>query len=52
MALQRAKHEGIDKDKRLKEPPYSGNLAMYAVARLSYYMCYKCKKPYFGGLKS
>ena len=22
------------------------------MARLSYYMCFKCKKPYFGGLKS
>ena len=52
MAVQRAKHEGIDKDDRLKEPPYSGDLDSYAIARLSYYMCYKCKKPYFGGLKS
>jgi hypothetical protein len=52
MALQRAKHEGIDKDARLKEPPYNGDLASYSVARLSYYMCFKCKKPYFGGLKS
>lgn len=38
MALQRAKHEGIDKDQRLQEPPYNGHLPSYAVARLSYYM--------------
>ena len=52
MSVQRAKHEGIDKDKRMQEPPYSGDLTSYAMARLSYYMCFKCKKPYFGGLKS
>ena len=52
MALQRGKHEGIDKDDRLKDPPYNGDLASYSVARLSYYMWFKCKKPYFGGLKS
>jgi hypothetical protein len=52
MAFKRGKHEGIDKDDRLKDPPYNGDLQSYAVARLSYYMCYKCKKPYFGGLKS
>ena len=38
MALQRGKHEGIDKDDRLKDPPYNGDLASYSVARLSYYM--------------
>ena len=43
MALQRAKHEGIDKDDRLKEAPYNGDLQSYAVARLSYYMWFKCK---------
>ena len=38
MALKRAKHEGIDKDQRLKEPPYNGVLEPYAIARLSYYL--------------
>lgn len=52
MALKRGKHEGIDKDQRMKDPPYNNDLASYAIARLSYYMCFKCKKPYFGGLKS
>ena len=38
IALKRAKHEGIDKDERLKSAPYNGELLPYAVARLSYYM--------------
>lgn len=52
IAMKRAKHEGIDKDDRLQEAPYNGELLPYAMARLSYYMWFKCKKPYFGGLKS
>ena len=53
MALERAKFEGIDKEDRLKTPGdiYFNNLEAYAMARLSYYMCFKCKSPYFGGLK-
>lgn len=53
MALERAKFEGIDKEERLRTvgDPYYNNLEAYAMARLSYYMCFKCKKPYFGGLK-
>ena len=38
IAMKRAKHEGIDKDARLQEAPYNGDLLPYAVARLSYYM--------------
>ena len=38
MALQRAKHEGIDKDDRLQQAPYNGDIQSYAIARLSYYM--------------
>jgi hypothetical protein len=52
IALKRAKHEWIDKDERLQQAPYNGVLLPYAVARLSYYLWFKCKKPYFGGLKS
>jgi hypothetical protein len=53
MAVDRAKVQGIDKDERLKKvgDEYYGNLPKYAMARLSYYLCFKCKKPYFGGLK-
>ena len=52
-ALERAKHEGLDKDERLKKPgdQYFNDLEKYSMARLSYYTCYECKKPYFGGLK-
>lgn len=52
-ALERAKHEGLDKDERLKKvgDPYYNDLQKYAMARLSYYTCYECKDPYFGGLK-
>ena len=53
LARERAKHEGIDKDPRLENPndPYYHNLDKYLMERLSYYMCFKCKEPYFGGLK-
>lgn len=52
-ALERAKHEGLDKDPRLKKPgdAYFNDLEKYAMARLSYYTCFECKNPYFGGLK-
>ena len=54
MALERSKFEGIDKDERLKKVGdiYYNDLQAYSMARLSYYMCFKCKKAYFGGLKS
>jgi hypothetical protein len=38
IALKRAEHEGIQKDERLQQPPYNGELLPYAVARLSYYL--------------
>lgn len=52
-AIERAKHEGIDKHERLKNPAdrFYGKLEEYAQQKLSYYECYKCKKPYFGGMK-
>lgn len=53
MALERAKIEGIHKDKRLSNPDdeYYDNLQKYAMARLSYYTCHKWENPYYGGLK-
>jgi E3 ubiquitin-protein ligase MYCBP2 len=52
-SLERAKHEGIDKDERLKDPndPYYNKIQEFALFKLAYYQCYKCKAPYFGGLK-
>ena len=38
-ALERSKHEGIDKDARLKDPTdaYYGDLEKYAMYKLAYY---------------
>lgn len=52
-SLERSKFEGIDKDKRLNDAndPYYGNLQAYAIYKLAYYQCFKCKCAYFGGMK-
>lgn len=52
-ALERAKFENIDKHERLKDPKdkFFNNLRGYAIYKLSYYQCFKCKSPYFGGMK-
>lgn len=49
--LQRAKHEGLDMDERLKnkQSEYFENLGKFAFDHLNYYECYECKDPYFGG---
>ena len=51
MALKRLKFEELDKDPRLTDPnsPWFGKKVEFALKRLSYYMCYICKKPYFAG---
>ena len=55
-AVQRMKFEGIDKaeKERLSNPKdrYYNNPEELAMSKLSYYQCFKCKVPYFGGLKS
>ena len=52
-AIERGKVEGLDKDKRLSNPKdeYYNDPEKYAMARLSYYEWFKCKSPFFGGLK-
>ena len=52
MALERAKIEGLDKHERLKDPNdrFFGKLGEYAMFKCAYYPCFKCKKPYFGGM--
>ena len=52
-ALKRLKFEGMDGEERLKNPtdPYYNNPEKYSLDRFSYYMCFKCKLPYFGGKK-
>ena len=51
MSLKRLKFEDLDKDPRLTDPksPWFGKKVEFAMKRLSYYMCYVCKKPYFAG---
>ena len=50
--IKRMEIEGIDKDPRLsnKNDPYYGKALEYGMQKISYYMCYKCKNPYFAGL--
>ncbi len=53
-SLERLKYEKREKDEKLvlRGSPYFQKPAEYAMAIYSYYECFKCKKPYFGGLKS
>jgi E3 ubiquitin-protein ligase MYCBP2 len=52
-AVERGKYEGLEKDPRLSDPndPYFNNLQKFAMYKLAYYQCFKCKNPYFGGMK-
>ena len=47
-----AKTQGLDRDERLSTEGdhFFGNLMRLAEAHVSFYMCYKCVKPYFGGM--
>jgi len=53
MALDQLKREGFDKDKRIQEKggKYYNNRELFAMDRLAYYICFKCKKPYYGGMR-
>eukprot|EP00357_Protocruzia_adherens_P036526 CAMPEP_0115008332 /NCGR_PEP_ID=MMETSP0216-20121206/21845_1 /TAXON_ID=223996 /ORGANISM="Protocruzia adherens, Strain Boccale" /LENGTH=575 /DNA_ID=CAMNT_0002375711 /DNA_START=183 /DNA_END=1910 /DNA_ORIENTATION=+ len=52
-AVKRLDFEGMKKDEKLTDPAsiYYGKPDEYAMASLAYYLCFKCKKPYFGGKK-
>jgi hypothetical protein len=50
-AVAKARVEGLDKDPRLMEAPYFGDLKKFAVFKCAYYLCFTCAKPYFGGMK-
>ena len=43
----------MDQEPRLydQNDEYYQDLDSYVLARLSYYQCFYCKEPYFGGLK-
>ena len=51
-ALINAEKQGILKDERLsnKDDVYYNQPQEFANARCSFYECFECKKPYFGGL--
>lgn len=51
-AAERAKFEELDKNPRLKDPNdhYFNKLGEFAMFKLAYYPCHKCKSPYFGGM--
>jgi E3 ubiquitin-protein ligase MYCBP2 len=52
-AIERGKHEGLDKYERLKiqGDPYYDKFQDFCLFKLAYYECFKCKLPYFGGMK-
>ena len=51
-ALENAEKQGLLQDERLsnESDAYFGKPQEYANHRCSFYQCYDCKKPYFGGL--
>lgn len=51
--VERAKNEGLDKDERLNKPGdrFFNDLRGFSIYKLAYYLCFKCKTPYFGGMK-
>jgi len=53
MALEQLQREGFSEDKRLYEKggKYFNNRPLFAMDRLAYYICFKCKKPYYGGMR-
>ena len=54
MSLMRLKHEERDKDEKLKDSSYAfyKKPMEYAMDIYSYYTCFKCKSPFFGGAKA
>lgn len=51
-ALERAKFEELHKNPRLSDPKdfYFNKLGDFALYKMAYYQCHKCKVPYFGGM--
>jgi E3 ubiquitin-protein ligase MYCBP2 len=52
-SMERAKFEDLHKNPRLKDPNdrFYNDLRSFSIYKLSYYQCFKCKSPYFGGMK-
>ena len=53
MAIERATIENLQKDPRLQKQDdiYYNNLKEFALYKLSFYQCFECQEPYFGGVK-
>ena len=53
MAVQAAKEEGYATRGRVvtEGDIYYGNLEAFALHFCTFYECYDCKKPYFGGMQ-
>ena len=51
-ALEVAKHQGLHLSERLTTPgdAYEGDLKGLAMHSCTFYECFDCKKPYFGGM--
>lgn len=50
-ALKRLCDLGLDKSDEITKPgaPFCGKPLDYAMHKFCYYLCYKCKEPYYGG---
>lgn len=52
MTLKRMRIEGLDKDPRIAEQgEFYKKPLEFGLFKISYHMCFKCKKPYFAGLR-
>jgi len=53
LAIETAKKEGCDREGRVATPGdiYYGQLESFAMHFCTFYECYDCKKPYFGGMQ-
>lgn len=50
-AMDRFKAQGLDKHPRIQEGgDYFGCELEFAMKKMTFYMCFKCKNPYFGGM--
>ena len=54
MLLERMKFEGLDKDPRLSNPNdvFYNKPKDFGMKSIAYYLCFKCNKPYFAGLRN
>lgn len=50
-ALKRLRDMGLDKSEDVvkKGAPFYGKPLEFAMHKFCYYLCYKCKEPYYGG---